>query len=252
MRLRWILLLTGIALLASAVWVAPAATLYAWWAPASEWRLIGVDGRLARGQAQALLQGDEVRATPLRWQLRPWRLLIAQAVWQIDFGGVATGQAEARLTPLGQLRLRGLRVAADAAPLLAAAGYPGLPLRGTAGVELARIDLGADGWPRHVEGEARLLDLGWTLGNQVTVFGDIHAQISLDEQGQLLAELQAAADAAVEVSGQARLAADGAYDVDLRLRARAQAAPQVANLLRLLGQPDAQGDYRIRQRGRLR
>lgn len=252
MRLRWIILLTAVTMLVTAVWIAPAATLYAWLAPPGAIELRGIDGRIARGQAQALLHDGQLRATGLRWRLRPWRLLVGEAAWQVEFGGIASGQVEAAVTATGRIRLRDLRLASDAAALLDAAGYRGLPLRGALGVELTRVDFDRDGWPQRVDGEARLLDLAWTLGNQTTAFGDFSARLSVNEHRQLVAELQANEAAALDLRGDARLGMDRGYEAELRLRARPQAAPQVANLLRLLGQPNAQGEHRVQQRGRLR
>ena len=87
-------------------------------------------------------------------------------------------------------------------------------------------------WSRHVSNSLALVDL---LPGGVDL-----ADIGSDQA------------APIDVNGEATLDGTGLYDLHLRLRARQGAEPQATNLLGLIGRPDNQGIYHIRQRGQLR
>lgn len=77
--------------------------------------------------------------------------------------------------------------------------------------------------------------------------GDYELRLST-EDGEIVAAVTTLAGV-LEASGGGRMKPDRSYELSLQLRPRADAPPLVANLLRQLGRPDAQGYYRLQRSG---
>lgn len=246
----------GLALLGAAVYTLalvatlPAAHALAWADPAGI-EVDGAAGSIWAGTAERVVWRREPGLpvlTEVGWDLAAWRLLTGRlqadvranaAGLEID-GRVGTGRD-------GELRLSGLALRGPVGPLLEQAPLP-VAASGTLLARIERARLVA-GQPRDVRGRAvwsgaRLqaplaLSLGDVLLEVEPADGSQRARISA--QGGELA-----------INGNARLQADGRWQLDLNLVPSAQAGERLHKLLTLMGaREDGQGNYRLRRSGSL-
>jgi hypothetical protein len=247
-RRLWVL---GLAtFLLALLWRAPAASLYGWSGLRNgPVQALGLDGHLGAGSAAALALGGQPVVQDLRWRFEPWWLLLLRAAFRIEGGG-DTFSVNGRLefTPSG-INLKNTRLAGGAKALLAPFGFAFAPIDGQAGLDLSSLSL-RDGFPVWAEGVAQIHRLAWTLGRDPLALGDVQATIST-ANGVVLARIEPLGGP-LDVGGDARLTpADRSYELDLQLKAKDLSNTQLSNLLHTLGQPDVQGWYHVRNRGKL-
>ncbi|PPE73156.1 hypothetical protein C3942_15165 [Solimonas fluminis] len=246
------LLLIGLGFLAVALLVqAPAASVYAWLKPKDRplpVELFGLEGRLVDGRVAGVVRNGSTLVSDLRWQLQPAQLLLGRvglALQSTRDPVLLDGKLS--VSPLGTLRLAGLRANGGLRPVAAAAGFPFVPLDGQLGLDIRQLRM-AKGRLLQAEGTVDLQGLAWALG-QPTPLGDFRAEVTT-EDGHIVAQLSSVSGP-LELSGEARLAPDQSYELDLRARAKPGAPPMLPNLLMQMGPPDAQGFHRLRRQGLL-
>lgn len=251
-RRRWLILVALLSALVTAVVNAPAPYLFAWFAPDNlPVTVSGIAGTLAKGSVRSISYDNRVAARDIQWDWQPTSLLALGSGWQLRFAGPITGEATLDVSFSGALTVSKLRAAGGLPGVMETAGFGGLPLQAQLGARIDRFRVDSDGRPSELEGDADLLQLRWDVGREPLVIGDFRAALRTTEDGELLAEISAPENNPVEALGEARLQPDGMYQTDVRVRARDNATEQVRGILGVIGQPDAQGYYRLRQRGRL-
>lgn len=247
-----IFILTGAVVFVGALLTqAPADRLWGWLQPAqnaSNVQVFGVQGRLVSGA----LAGVDFKGQPLlrdlHWQWRPWTLPLLRAGFHVRSNGKPLTLEGNVAVGLGGLRAGPLRAGGSLRALAAAFGQGFAPVDGQLRADLSDLKL-RDGWPQAVTGSVQIHDLAWTLGNPATVVGSYQADLST-EGDTVLARIRTLAGS-VDASGEIRLQPDRSYAADLRLLARPDAPPMIVNLLRSLGQPDAQGAITVKRSGQL-
>ena len=231
----------------------PAATAYAWLAPASM-KLVGIEGTFWSGRAAGGAVAD-LALHDVRWQVRPWQLLLGRVAAdlsaQLDDGFVRAQVKASR----GRVRLSDVRASTSLHTLRNLLPLAGM--RGGANLTLSALDLDlAKGWPTRVLGDLKLAQLETPplipggprgklvpLGDYVVRFVDGPAGINAtfnDAGGPL------------EVSGTLALDSARAYTLDGLIKPRADAAEElVAGLKAMTADPDAEGRHRLRLTGTL-
>ncbi|MBY8965283.1 MAG: type II secretion system protein N [Algiphilus sp.] len=252
MKRRWLIAAALVSALVSAVLYAPPAHLYAWLgSPDPRVAVNGLSGSLAKGDAARVQWQNRIVAEDLEWSWNPWQLFLLRMAFDLRFGGPASGEAAAGITPTGQLRLANTRVVAEVSNLLETAGYGSLPVQGRVVIQLREARVSRAGKPLGLDGRAEALGLAWTIGQSALQLGDFSADVRTEDDGALVADIASSADNPIEATGEATLRPDGVYETHVRVRARDNAPEQTRNLLRLIGRPDNQGYYHLRQRGNL-
>ena len=228
---------------------APAATLYAWFAPKSTpVQLYGLEGSLAQGHAAAVALNGKPLLQDLGWRFRPWWLPLLRAAFQLEGGGASLKfSGLLSLTPTG-IGLRHVSLDGGIKAILGAAGYGFAPVDGAARLDLSSTEL-RKGFPVAAEGSAELRGLAWTLLKDPLPLGSYRIAVHT-EQDAITARIDPESGPLL-VEGQARLQSDHGYDYDLRLKARDATDTALQNLLHALGQPDPQGQYHLRGKGKL-
>ncbi|HEY1076117.1 MAG TPA: type II secretion system protein N [Fontimonas sp.] len=224
---------------------APAALLYAWIAPKAGLpvNVLGVDGTLTQGRATQIRFGNQVLVADIDWTLRPLGLLLGRLSYQLHSGTPPllidgkvsqglTGTAFSPLVANGELRT-----------LAAAAGQNFIPVNGVINLDLSSLQLRKD-WPVAAEGTLQLNNLEWTLGKQPAPLGSYQAVLTTEDD-QIVARISSLAGS-VDISGEARAKPDRSYAYALKLKPKPDAPPMIANLMKQLGTPDAQGYYSLR------
>lgn len=246
------LLLIGLGFLVVALLVqAPAASVYAWLKPKDRplpVELFGLEGRLVDGRVAGIVRNGSTLVSDLRWQLQPVQLLLGRvglALQSTRDPVLLDGKLS--VSPLGTLRVAGLRANGGLRPLAAAAGFPFVPLDGQLGLDIRELRM-AKGRLQQAEATVDLQGLAWALG-QPTPLGDFRAEITT-EDGNIVAQISSVSGP-LDLSGEARLAQDQTYEVNLRARAKPGAPPMLPNLLMQMGPPDAQGFHTLKRQGLL-
>lgn len=211
--------------------------------------LQGLEGSFSVGRAaQVDLQGNPL-VRDLGWNLRAIQLLLGRASFTLAGGRDGTlVDGIAYIVPSGTLTLQDFKLASPLKGVLAAAGFAFVPFEGQLGLDLHKMKL-RERWPRQAQGTLTARGLSWKLGREAVLLGDYSATLD-NETGGVKADI-ATLSGALEVSGKARLGDDRSYEVNLQMRPRPNAPPMVANLVRNLGVPDAQGWYHVQRKGQL-
>jgi hypothetical protein len=245
-RLAW---LGGLVFVAAALWQAPAALLYGWFAPATaQLKLFGISGTIWSGSASGASLGSQRLASDLRWSLHPLRLLRLQASFDISSQGEGlTSQGRVTLSP-GGLRFDELRASGPLKPVLALVGQAYLPVDGQLGLNLQVLRL-RQGVPLEIAGNGRIQGLKYSLGRQSSPLGDYIVDAS--PQGDVQAFTVRSENAVLQASGGGQIDADHNYNIDITLKPAAGADRAMLNLLSTFGAADGQGSYHIRRSGQL-
>lgn len=247
------LLLWGLAVfLVTALLHLPAGWLHRAASPAlapSGVQLGAVSGTLSQGTLGQVLVRGQLLTRDLHWDLHALQLLLGRASVHVAGGGdgvLIDGTVYA--LPSGALGVSDLRLGAPARSVLVAAGQGLFPVEGQLGAQIEHLRL-REGWPQSAQGTLTVRGLGWKLGREVVVLGDYEARVEDDTDG-LKASLRSLAGP-LEASGEVRTRSDRSYELRLQMRPRPDAPPMVVNLVRNLGQPDAQGWYHLSRRGQV-
>jgi hypothetical protein len=253
------LILIGVAVFAWTLLLhAPAASLYAWFAPKnSPVQLYGLDGELTEGRLQALGVNGRPVLQSLHWRFQPLWLPLLRAVFHVDGGGQNLSLNGRVALVFGGVNLANTQASGGIKALLGAAGFPFVPVDGQARMDLDSLKL-RQGFPQSASGTAELHGLAWTLTKNPMPLGDFKATISTERPttGTTGANVIKVAietlSGPLDASGEVHLQADRSYDYDLKIKAKDNADPMLRNMLQSMGQqPDVQGYYHLRNRGSL-
>ena len=225
----------------------PAAQLQGWLSSEGDpVVLYRVSGTFREGSASALDWGP-MRLNNPEWRLNPWALLRGCISHDITANG-DLGPLELTIERglTGRLTISNARGNLPLDALIKAARIPAPPMQGALQMDIQELQM-AGNQLRHIEGSLVARGLTWSLLRPPLLLGNYEILLSSDDDG-MRADI-ADKSAELEVKGQATLADDGAYQLDLRLRPAETADNRIDNLLRPLGAPEGGGWYRIRQNG---
>lgn len=247
---RWLVLSGVLAFLVTLVLHAPANLMYAWSRPQAPGptQLHGLHGTLSSGGFAAMTVNNRPVLADTTWTLQPAWLALLRLSARIQARGDTVVRVDVSRGLLGSLRLSQLNAAGSVKALLGALGQPSLPVEGQARLELPLLRI-RDGVPIEARGSAEIQNLAWALSREPLPLGNFTADLSTGDAG--IRVDMTSGEGPLELSGNATLAPDHAYELSLQLRPRPQASPQLLSLLRSLGQPDAQGWFHIRRTGSL-
>lgn len=213
-----------------------------------ELQLYGVSGTLLHGRAAALrLRGLTLENA--EWDWHPLALLLARFSADV--------RAEAQSRPLqgrvslglgGRVKLSDFTALLDTTQFGPLLGLQWLPVEGQLDIVLDELRL-KDQQPRHAQGRLALSQARWRLVQPSAALGDFNAELTTDD-GRIVAALSSGSGP-LKLGGTAEVDAAGAYKLDLRLEPAADADPSLLTILRGLGEPDAQGNYRLQLQGKL-
>lgn len=250
MNWKLVILAGVLALVVGLVWRLPA-TVAAGWVQSAvpNLTLAGTSGTALSGSAAQVLY-DDIALEDLSWELQPLRLLIGQFAVQLSTAtDVGRIEASLRRGLGGSLSAGPVNGQASLAWLARRAGYTFVPLSGSLILAVDNAELDSAGQVQTLTGRVQARGLQWDLLKPPAPIGNFAGVVS-GEAGDLELTIEEA-DGPVDVEGQASLAGNGIYRLDLRLRARAGADDRLKKLIEQLGRPDNQGWYPIVERGRL-
>jgi hypothetical protein len=258
-KIRTLLLIGVLAFAWTLLLHAPAATLYAWFGPKdTPLQLYGLEGSLDEGKVQTLGLNDKPLLRNLRWSFQPWWLPLLQASFHVESAGSDLSLKGRAAFVFGGVNLAGAEGSGALKPLLGLGGFPFLPVDGLARFHIDRLKL-RNGFPTAIEGSAELHGLSFALGPNPVPLGDFKAELSTQSPATGTSTpagiriVLSTLGGPIDVGGEAHLQNDRGYDYDLQLKAKPGADPNLVNLLQGggLGQPDSNGYYHLRNRGKL-
>lgn len=207
-----------------------------------------VSGELGEGRALDLDLGAGITLSEIHWQWRPWRLLLGQVGFAVDYqllGG--KGDAGLSVNWRQQLSIDDADYRLQASELVDGLALPLVELDGVLRLKLDTL----------VMTETGLGDLsGVLLWNKAKLskpfavqLGRYTVDMSSDDEGQLLDISSEGGQ--LEIGGDIRLQSDGRYATNLQLRPRSSAPKQLTDYLNLFAGRPNNGAYAIRQSGML-
>lgn len=243
--LRWALPAAAL-FLAFLIITLPATQVFGWFG-GGRLAATGVEGTAWSGRAERV-GVDGIVLGPVVWRWNPLSLFAGRIEYQV-FAQSGAGGGELRLGRglTGALSARDAQLTLPAAEVGQQLRLPLVTLAGDFQVDIAELVF-AGGWFESLEGrivwqgaqvqQPSPLPLG-TLTMQLGL-RDGHVVGTLGDQGGPL-----------ELGGELALGADRTYRLDALLKPRGDADPQLRQALGLLGNPDAQGRYRLQYSGAL-
>ena len=259
MKTRTLILIGAVVFVWTLLLNAPAAILYAWFAPkASQVQLYGLEGSLDEGKVQTLGLNGRPLLQNLRWSFQPWWLPLLRAGFHVDGGNQDLNLKGRVALVFGGVNIAATQGTGGVKALAGAAGFPFVPVDGQARFDIDSLKL-RKGFPQSVSGTLELHSLAFTLGKDPLALGDFKATLSTQPppagtngSNSIKAVIETLSGP-IDASGEMHLQADRSYDYDLQLKAKDNADPNLRNLLQAggLGQPDTRGYYHLRNRGNL-
>lgn len=205
-------------------------------------------GTVLAGSAEGVVL-DGLDAVTLQWRWLPWDLLRGSLGYriivrdqQLDLTGLLRWDWRARLS-LAQVqgRLPLERAARDL-------GQPAL-VEGRVEAALDRVDIGPDGRLVRAIGRVHLTDLRMAMGERARL-GNVRVEL---EPGPEPVQARLEDDGGpLELDARLHLSAEGYYELQGRLGLRSDAPPELRRVAFVLGQPGADGYWRLETSGHIR
>lgn len=207
----------------------------------------GIEGTAWRGRVERLAI-DGFPFGPVVWQMRPLALLAGRIEYQL-FVQSGSGGGELRFgrSLFGSNRVRDAQLTLPAAEVGRRLGLSMVTLAGDFQLDIAELSQ-AGGWADALEGQA-LWQNAQVLQPRPLPLGTLQMQLGLREE-RIVGTL-GDQGGPLELTGEFVMGADRQYQLDALIKPRASADPQLREALGLLGNPDAQGRYRLRYSGAL-
>jgi len=253
MRKKLLYIFAGLGIyLAFLVIMLPAEPVLEWAAPRLQEQgvtlgAVGIDGTVWSGEAASVsFNGISLGGTT--WELAPLKLLTGRigGRWMVQPpGGYLSGNATVSSE---QVRLSRLDGRLSAARLMAYAPAIPVQLDGEISGRMERIVLS----------RAKIVEAaGAVIWNQAKVtapmempLGDLRVEVTTAEDGQIVGDVSDAGGP-LSISGEAVLAPQGTYRLELDLAARQGASSELKQALDMLGRSGPGGKHRVTYSGRL-
>lgn len=241
--LRWALP-AGILFLAFLVLTLPARHVLGW-VGGGQLAVQDIDGTPWRGRVQRLAI-QQTSLGPVVWQLRPLRLLIGQLEYQLFVqSGAGGGELRAGRGLVGAPYVRAARLSLPAADIARMLRLNLVSLGGDFLIDIDTLRV-MGGWPGELQGELRWQDARLVQPQRIGL-GNLRMQLELRD-GTIVGVL-GDDGGPLELGGEFILGPDRNYRLDALIKPRAEADPQLRDSLGMLGNPDAQGRYRLQYSG---
>lgn len=195
------------------------------------------------GVSAALPTGQQLRVDTIKWQLQPWNLLRAELAMQVDLSGPQLqGKGIVAKGIFGGIKLREMSVSAPASLLPMA--VPALAIWSPGGtLDFVAAKFTYDG--TNSSGKANITWRQAALAlSPVKPLGEY--SLAVEGNNNALNYQLMTASGALQLEGKGRWAADGAPTFLGSARAQPNYAVQLADLMRLLGNPDSSGAVPLR------
>ncbi len=210
-------------------------------------RLYQISGTVWEGKATAVDIGVN-RLEDVRWNLRPWALLLGRLEARIDFAkGKGRISALAGRTFAGSVYLRELRGKLPLSDLESFISKTPMGLSGS--LDIAMTDLTfADHLIESVNGTLRIVGAG--VGPPVnTSIGNFTMDLETGDEG--IRGVLRDAGGPLQAEGLLLLEADGNYKFTMELSLRDPTRNDLRNALRFIGTPSADGKVSLVQTGKI-
>lgn len=207
----------------------------------------GIEGTAWSGRAERLAV-DGFALGPVVWRWNPLALLAGRLEYRV-FAQSGAGGGELRLGRglTGALSARDAQLTLPGAEVGRQLRIPLVTLAGDFQIDVAALVF-AGGWIEALEGQI-VWQGAQVLQPNPLPLGTLGMQLGLRE-GRIVGAL-ADQGGPLELAGEFTLGADRAYRLDALLKPRGDADPQLREALGMLGNPDAQGRYRLQYSGAL-
>ncbi|MFO7592810.1 MAG: type II secretion system protein N [Pseudomonadota bacterium] len=215
-----------------------------------EVQLTGVKGRIWDGEVAAVRYKAREVGT-LNWQLRPLSLLLGKLSMPLSLQ-LPDGYLEANLTlPADMTAIHASEVKGQL-PVSRIQGmlpYNFISIDGTLALNITEVELDAEGKVKALSGRINWLGAEMSAP-QALSFGDLQADLELDEEGSVQAQLRDLGGP-LSLDAQFVLQPQGSYSLKGTVAAADGASDTLRQGLGLLGRPGSGGRYPLDFKGRL-
>lgn len=225
----------------------PATHVLGWLSGGGRLAAAGIEGTAWNGRAERLAVGGYTLG-PVVWRWNPLPLFAGRLEYRV-FAQSGAGGGELRLGRglSGALSARDMQLTLPAAEVGRQLHVPLVTLDGDFQIDVAELVF-AGGWVESLAGQI-VWQGAQVLQPSPLPLGSLTMQLGLRD-GNVVGTL-GDQGGPLELGGEFTLGADRAYRLDALLKPRGDADPQLRQALGMLGNPDAQGRYRLRYSGAL-
>ncbi len=215
------------------------------WVGGGQLAVQGVEGSAWRGRVLRAALNQQV-VGPLVWQFDPVMLLTGRVEYRMYAqSGNGGGELRAGINLLGTRYVRDAQLSVPAADLAQSLRLNLVALGGNFQSDIQELDF-SDGWVSALEGQIVWQDAQVQQSSQVAL-GNLQMQLNLRDN-QIVGAL-GDQGGPLELGGEILIGQDKSYRLDALVKARDGADPQLQQALQMLGNPDAQGRYRLQLNG---
>lgn len=215
------------------------------WIGGGQLAVQGVDGSAWRGRVFRLALNQQA-VGPLVWQFDPLMLLTGRTEYRVYVqSGNGGGELRTGVSLLGTRYVRDAQLSIPAADIAQQLQLNLVSLGGNFQTDIDKLNFNA-GWIDALEGRIVWQDAQVQDPSQVEL-GNLQMQLSLRDT-QIVGALSDDGGP-LELSGEVFIGQDKSYRLNALVKARDGADPQLQQALQLLGDPDAQGHYRLQLNG---
>lgn len=221
----------------------PARVAYHWFGVSSVASLSGISGTLWSGQAREL-SASGIYLSDVTWTLKPRYLLTGQLLLAMQAKPVSGFlEADVGVGLGGAVSLTNLTASLPLAPLAVPLRVPGL--QGNASLQFERIKV-VDRLPVAADGSVTVADFSAQLIYRGSL-GGYKAEFFTQNNG--VAASVEDTDGVIDLAGSLQIGADRNYQFLGKVAPKANTPQALRNQMRVLGNPDARGQYELRLEG---
>ena len=240
---RGLVVVAVLAFLVGLVALFPARVAYHWFGDPAAASLSGISGTVWKGQARELSAAG-IYLGDVEWRLKPRYLLTGTALFAVQAKPVSGFlESDVGLGFGGALSFKNLAASLPLAPLAGPLRVPGL--QGNASLQFERITV-VDRLPVAADGNMAVSDFAARLLYRGTL-GGFKAEFFTQNNG--VAASVEDTDGVIDLAGSLQIGSDRTYQFLGKIAAKPNTPQALRNQMRVLGNPDARGQYELRLEG---
>lgn len=227
----------------------PAAAIYKLVDENPAFKIYGIEGSIWNGQADSVSIPRKPSLNQIQWSINPFSLLLLAV--SADFEAQLNNNpilANIRMGISGNMEINDLKTSIAASELARLASLPLGEFDGDVYLNIDNLSLADQPIPE-ISGSIIWQNAKLTLTETVDL-GRLNIRLSPQTNGDLVAKITSD-KGQIDISGEASIAQNKAYKLDIMLTPKSDTSPSITQSLGFFAKRQSNGSYRVKQNGNL-